>query len=238
MNAPDYTSRPERSRRRAPRWLLLAIAVLLLGGAGVGTYASFSASTSNNATFATGSLVLSNSVNGAAACLSDIGGVTDENINANCDAVFSLSVRKPGDAATANIDLVNTGTLDAAVFKVHTGAACAAANASGESYHGTGNPCASVRFWIQEFTTAGRTVAQQCWYGGNEGAGNTCSYSGTRTLAHFSTTYPDWSTGIGLGTFTSGATRYFRVGVELDSAAGNSLQGRAANLDLSWRMEL
>jgi hypothetical protein len=56
-------------------------------------------------------------------------------------------------------------------------------------------------------------------------------------LATFSSTYPNWSSALNMGSMASNAVRYVQVSVQLDSAAGNSMQGRAANIGVSWRLE-
>src|SRR3954463_2611682 len=92
----------------------------MVGGAvvagGAGTFASFSASTTNAGTFATGSLVLSDKKDAASACFSTNGGSTDTNAN-TCDQAFSLAVQKPGQSGTANITLKNEGSIDGSSLK-------------------------------------------------------------------------------------------------------------------------
>ncbi|HET9444253.1 MAG TPA: hypothetical protein VFO65_13065, partial [Acidimicrobiales bacterium] len=103
--------------------------------AGAGTFATFTAQTTNPTnTFANGTLVLSNTVDAGAACLSTGGGTTDTNANGSCDTVFNLSVKAPGDSSTANLTLENMGSLAASALKVFSGS-CTDADAAGESYH-------------------------------------------------------------------------------------------------------
>src|SRR5207237_9669560 len=99
--------------------------LLTLGTVGVaaaatagGSFATFNAQTTNPGnTFATGTLVMSNKVNAATACLSTGGGNTNTNVNATCDALFNLTVKKPGDSGTANLTVKNEGSLDATALK-------------------------------------------------------------------------------------------------------------------------
>ena len=78
--------------------------------AGAGTFATFTAQTTNPTnTFADGTLVLSNKVGTGTACLSTGGLTTDVNANGSCDTAFSLSVKAPGDSSTANLTLQNKG---------------------------------------------------------------------------------------------------------------------------------
>src|SRR6478672_11983150 len=125
--------------------LTAAVLMTLCGFTAAATVASFTAETTNPTNkFATGTLVMSNKVNSGTACLSTAGGTTDTNAN-NCDVAFNLSVKKPGDSGTANLTIKNEGSLDAAALKLFS-SACADADASGESYHGTGGPCSKVQF--------------------------------------------------------------------------------------------
>src|SRR4051812_22071811 len=98
---PDYVAEPAApSKRRLPRMLVVGVGALLLATAGFGTFASFSASTSNSSTFATGTLVLSDKVGTATTCFST-GSDTNTDVNDHaCDAFFSTSAAAPGDVAT------------------------------------------------------------------------------------------------------------------------------------------
>ena len=70
--------------------LVSALVVGAMTSVSFGTFASFAAQTSNGGSgFASGTLVLSNTKQGGAACLSTTGGATDTNAN-NCSKVFDL----------------------------------------------------------------------------------------------------------------------------------------------------
>src|SRR5258708_34463624 len=74
--------------------------------AGAGTFATFTAQTTNPTnTFADGTLGLSNKVGTGTACLSTGGLTTDVNANGSCDPAFSLSVKPPGGSGTPAIPL-------------------------------------------------------------------------------------------------------------------------------------
>src|SRR3954468_19841951 len=132
--------------------VLLSLGVVAGIGAlaGAGTFATFTAQTTNPSnTFANGTLVPSNRVNGGAVCLSTGGGDTDVNANGSCSTAFNLAVKKPGDSGTTDIILENAGSLAASALKVYS-ASCTDANAAGETYHGTGLPCGIVQIYIQQ----------------------------------------------------------------------------------------
>jgi predicted ribosomally synthesized peptide with SipW-like signal peptide len=214
----------------------ILFAVAAVGGAataiGAGTFASFSASTSNAGTFETGTLVLSNSTPSQASCLSTGGGSTNTNSNA-CGSLFSVTVAKPGDAATVDVTLKNDGSIDASALTAYATSACAAANSSG-TYHGDGDPCSVVDLYIQEFSDAARTTASACRYGG--GTATTCAYDTSKTLAAFSTAYPSSTTAVALGATAKNTSRYFRIGLQMDASAGNNMQGRQASFGVTWAL--
>jgi len=219
------------------RKILVSIAVVLGATAvvGAGTFATFNAQVRNPAnTFATGTLVLSNKVGAGTVCLSTAGGSTDTNVNNNCDTAFSLTVKKPGDSGSATLTLKNEGSLDASLFKVFS-AACASANASGENYHGTGNPCGVVDLYIQQYSDSGFTTPSACLYGG--GTATTCAFDDTKTLGTFQSSYNNSTNGLSLGALTAGTSNYYKLAVQLPSTAGNPYQGRSATIDFTWYAE-
>ena len=243
MTEPSYiVEQPEPPKRRVPRWAWLALGALFVGGAGAGTFASFSASTTNNASFATGTLVLTNAVNSGATCYS--AGTTPTNItntdtNANtCAAFFNLTTKKPGDIATADLDLRNDGTIDAAGLEAFPSSPCSTADGLG-SYHGTGDLCTSLQVTIQEYTNATNrtngvvTGGGYCWFGGNLGLNNACTFGST--LGTFASTYTSGSP-LSLNPFTNQSTRYFRISVQFPSGAGNDMQGLTTTNGITWRV--
>jgi predicted ribosomally synthesized peptide with SipW-like signal peptide len=221
------------SKKRIKEYLMLLTVIGLVSiASGSGTFASFSAETTNAGnTFATGTIVLSNTVNAGSACLSSAISV-DSNINAACSAVFNATVQKPGASALNNLDLLNSGSLDATTLKL-TGGACTASDAVGESFHGSGNPCTALDVYVQEWSDAAHTTATHCWYGGATVA-NTCDFSdNTKTLASLATDSPLTLTG-GL---THSTHRYFTIGLQMPLTAGNTYQGRAATDSLTWHID-
>jgi len=206
--------------------------------AGAGTFATFTAQTTNPGnTFANGTLVLSNTVNTGSACLSTGGGTTDVNNNGSCDVAFDLSVQKPGDSDTENITLQNVGSLAASVLS--TFGTCTDGDSANETYHGTGNPCSEVQFYVQQYSDSNRTTPSACLYGGAVAA-NTCDFSDTsKTLRTFVTAHPNVGSGLSAGSLAAagGADKtWITIGVKLPSTADNTFQGRAATLALSWHI--
>ena len=214
---------------RKRQWVLtIAIAIAGLAALGSSSFASYSAQTTNpNNRFATGALVLTNTKQGGSACLSTAGGATDTNVNSSCDQLLNLSVKKPGDSATVNLTVQNSGSLPATVFKVFS-SACADSNAAAETYHGTGSLCSKVQLYIQQ-TDSTFTTKTACLYGG-AAVTNTCDFTDTtKTLSAFSSTYTSSATGLSIGSGLAANTpNYFSIGVMLPTSADNTMQGRAA----------
>jgi hypothetical protein len=226
-------------RRLKRRWLPLAVgSALLLAAGGAGTFATFTASTTNsNATFATGTLVLEDKV-GATVCLSTGGSNTDTNANSTgCSTFINLNTKKPGDAATTvDLDLTNKGSIGATQLEAFAPSACATADRTGESYHGsaTADLCTPLKVTVAEFANdtdrqAGTPISS-CRYGGAS-----CALDTAKNLANYSL-YTD-AAPLQMSTIGAGATRFFRLTFQLDSGAGNIVQGKEATFSFSWRLQ-
>jgi len=222
------------------RKVLLSLGVVAGIGAlaGTGTFATFTAQTTNPTnTFADGTLVLSNTVNTGSACLSTNAGDPSLNDNGSCDVAFDLSVRKPGDSDTADITLQDVGSLAASALT--TFGTCTDGDSAGEIYNGSGNPCGKVQFYVQQWSDANHTTPTHCLYGGATVL-NTCDFSNVnKTLRDFVTTYPDVDHALDAGSLAHlgpGDSTWITIGVQLPSDADNTFQGRSATLDLSWHI--
>jgi hypothetical protein len=218
-----------------------ALVVGAMGSISVGTFATFTAQASNPTSgFQAGTIVLSNTKQGGSSCLSTGAGTsTDTNANGSCDTLFSLTARKPGDSATANLTLKNEGSLGATTLKLFAGSGCTGADATGETYHGTGDPCSKLQLYVQEYSDSGFTTPSACRYGGSSDGGTTCDFSDTaKTVAAFASAHSSGGAALVLpGGLTSGTSRYVRVGIKLDPNADNSYQGRKATAGLDWLLE-
>jgi hypothetical protein len=213
------------------RKILLGLLLLGVTGTaiGAGTFASFSASTTNQtSTFATGTLVLTNKVASGSVCSSATGGV-DTNANAGCDVIFSgLTNLKPGSTpATADLTIANGGTLTPSALQ-YALTGCTPDDASGTSVHGSGDPCTAVEVYIQEYDSGFAAPTNSCVFPANGSTPCNTSFSAASdALSNLSTS----ATTITGGLATS---RYFRIGVQLGSSAGNSMQGRKADFSFTW----
>lgn len=235
--AVELAPEAEPARRGVGKVVPLLVAVLLLATAGgAGTWAAFNASTSNSSTFATGSLVLSNTKQSSTACFSSgSGGGLTSNAN-DCEQLFTVSVQKPGDSADGALTLENVGSLDADVLKVHATSGCASTVVG--SFSGTTDLCTKLRLSIQEYSDAGWTTPSTCLFGG--GTVTACAFDDAgKTVAQFVSLHGDWANGLSMGAMPAGAggRRYVRVAVKLDAGEGNEVQGRQASFGLTWRIE-
>ena len=216
-----------------------------------GTFGTFTAETTSLAsTFATGSIVLENKLNGESNCVSnddddpETGNgqeVTDTNAR-DCPAMFTVTTDSPGGSSNRKVRLENLGTLDASSLTLHwTGpGACTTTDAVTETYHGTGNLCGDLRFYVQEFADeatwdANDRTGGTCWYGDTT-LPNDCGFLNTLDLAHFSATHPSATPLSITGGLPSGGVRFFRVYLSLRGGVGNTMQGRQVDFGLTWTL--
>ena len=220
------------------------LALVIVGGLGnvaaTGTFASFSAATTNpGSTFQTGTIVLSNTKAGGGACFSYGADPSAISTNANtCDALFSFAPnQKPGTDTTVNLTLTASGTVDASKFNVHASVPCESTNDAG-SYHGNGDLCGFLRTTIQETDASFQPLA--CRYD-TDSTGTTCdAATAAPSLASLSTAHTP-TTPLQLGTLPSGTSRHFQIRVAFPNSttagAENSVMGKQASWALSWVLE-
>lgn len=229
-----------KSKAKISRARRLVIGIMAIGAvaavANAGTFASFSASTTNDATFKTGRLELTNSVNSATACSSaDLGpGATstaDANLDNNdtdCDTLFAANLR-PGVVSTSDIAVDNNSSYangELYLFGVDADANNTCNSVVNDAtfrggLKGSGNLCSAAEIKIQEYTSSAYTTkATGCIfpYDNTNPCDNT--FSAAQAAAKFSQFPMGYSSGSGnrdLGahntnTHTTGE-RFFRVWV-------------------------
>ena len=213
--------------------LIIGALAALIGG---GTFATFDATTTNSATFTSGTIVLSNTVNAGLACLSSAGapiqgGAGTNNTNA-CDPLFAAGNYKPGDSASANVTLSHTGNINASKLQLYAGGACvssAAPDANGN--RGTGALCPQLQLTVKEtladFTTS---TGAGCIYGG---AG--CAFDAAHTPGDFGANH-QLASAYNLGAMNAATTRYFVVSVSFPLSSDNAYQGSKAALSFTWNL--
>ena len=114
--AAPSTGRKSFSPTKAILMLMMLVGVVAYFG-GAGTFAGFTAQTTNpNSTLGSGSLLLQNTVNANPVCESKTG-ESNNNVNANCTALFSLTNQEPGVfSGVSTVTIKNSGTLPASTM--------------------------------------------------------------------------------------------------------------------------
>ncbi len=224
---------------RFKRILILLLVVGALGTLGAGTFATFTAQTTNpNNTFTTGTIVLSQKVNSNTTCYSTLtsntggngqGTFTNGNSNPACDSVAFATLAAPGSASSANFTVQNNGSLGASSLTLQmTG--CSTSN-SGASYHGNGDLCSVLGVYVQEYDSTFTTPNGKCALPVN-GAAN-CSTASTTSFATLATAQTLWTS------VAAGQTHYVKVVVVFPDGgpgADNAYQGRVATFNATWQL--
>lgn len=182
------------SKKRFKQYLMLltVVGLVAVAAGGSGTFASFSAETTNaNNQFATGDLLLSNTVNAQTACLSDAtfnANPTNNNTQSDCDFVAQVTAQHPGSAiTTATVTVQNTGSIDASHLYLSAPGACSDTQLTDLTFNpAAGYPlCGATLMYVQETSQSGVGEAGEgaytyCWYG--NGAGTSTCTTNTATL--------------------------------------------------------
>lgn len=244
------------STRTVKKLLLSLIVVGALGSftAG-GTYALLNGEGTNpNDSIAAGTLTMDNSVNGGAACSSQLG---TSNVNTGCTAVFSSGLLYPITTATPTsgqytsgiLSVTNTGSL-AGTLSTYL-ASCTASQTTGSPAAGSINPCCpggsypcqdgqkgSLDLFIQECTSATgstcNTPFASCLWPASTTA--SCTFA-EDSLGDFNSSHHDNTGYLSLGTIAAGATRYFQIAVAEPIDASNGLQGETATMAFYWHLQ-
>jgi hypothetical protein len=206
--------------------------------AGQGTFASFSAETSNNgSSIASGTLSLTNTVNSAGACLTT-SALTQNNLNAGCAAALTLTNVAPGVfGGAAQIAVQNTGSIDAS--KLYVYASPVNSTLSAQITSGATTTSLPIVALEGNVSTGDSIIVSfgthsQTFTATSAASGGATSISVTSTAANF--TYPISSsvtdsssdTNSGTPTLTTGLTS----GVAVTSLALGFLPGNVTSGDL------
>ena len=238
------SERTQESRTRRVKPILVGMLILgaITAAVSGGTFATFNASTSNDATITSGTLLLGNTVNAGTECMStDAGGappsatITAANTNA-CTALFNTTLN-PTQSGVANLTLKNEGNLNAATSSLVATACVSVINpitVNGTAFSGdTVNAplCSILQLVVAEVTVSGGNTltGAGCVYGlaGGLVPVTNCQYDVTKTVSGAAGT-------TALGAFTAGTSRFFVVGVNFPNTADNRYQGQKATVTLTW----
>ncbi|BDZ51954.1 hypothetical protein GCM10025867_41950 [Frondihabitans sucicola] len=214
MSSSNHAAKAKRLRF-AP--LAIATGVLgavLLSVSMSGTLSGFVASIQNTTnTAASGALTMQEQNSGATVTCSSTDGGTVSTNTATCGGINKFggsTTMVPGQTVTTPITIKNTGSVTANTFTLTPGTTCT--QTANGALNGTATDlCAKMTVVITNTTASP----------------NTTIYSGT--LAGLAS-----GGAISLPTVAAGATTGFSFAVTLASTAGNTYQGLAASLPLTW----
>ncbi|MFJ4220113.1 hypothetical protein [Curtobacterium luteum] len=200
--------------RFAPVALLAGIfAAVLLSLSLTGTLSGFAASITNSSnTAASGTLTMQEqNAGGTVTCTSTDGGSVSTNA-ATCSTINKFggsTTMTPGNTVNTAISIKNTGTANAATFTLTPGATCTQSN-NGTVNGSATDLCSKMNLVI----TSGSTTVF---------SGTLASFKGAASTAFTMPPAP-----------AAGASTPFNFAVTLDSSAGNTYQGLAASVPMTW----
>jgi predicted ribosomally synthesized peptide with SipW-like signal peptide len=235
------------SRNHLKKYLLLliAIGVIAVGLTGSGTFASFSAETTNpNGTFASGTLFLHDTPNGGTVCTSESATSGTVNVNPgdgsngnNCAALFTANLSN--GAATATLALKNAGTINSSDLELSVPSCGWGDNFAVTGSHVTfitpPSNCNGVYFTVQETGSSYSVPSSDvyCALGPSTSQPDCDAPNNTRTLGGTSALTQLLTTSAANATLTAGQTRYYVIKVDPSGVgSGNQLQ----NLKLTFAM--
>jgi hypothetical protein len=219
--------------------LLSAMVVGALGSITVGgTWALYGSEAVNRGiSAASGTLIMTNTVNSGAVCYSYGAGEETPNTN-TCDALVDTgTLNYPGTPVTTTVAVTNDGTVDASRLAIYMpGCTDVVTSApAGAPAAGGGDLCSNAAFDLQETDADGNDLF--CWY---PEYGNTdCGLDGVlgdiwNYAPDSSTEYPLTDAGSGLVGLAVGQTRYFKVSMEVPD--DNAYQREGAEFSLVWHL--
>lgn len=234
------------SKKRTKQYLMLLMVVGLVSiaaGGGGGTFASFNAQVTNAGnTFQTGTLLLSNSVDGGTPCTSD----SDASNAATCGAIVDATNLVTNHTANDAVTVTNTGSLDSSDLQLW-GSTCSQSTtgtfSSGSAITLATDLCHKITISIEQDGTSGdSTTATKCWVGvevGGTGANqHACDPTSGIPLDTFLAAHADGTHAFAFNsdTLAAGATRNYEIYLNLPDA-DNSYQGLQAAFDLTWHID-
>lgn len=235
-------------RKHVKKYLVLLCVIGLVSVAtGSGTFASFSAETTNPGnTFASGTLYLHDTPNGGTTCTSE-SATSGPNYNVNpgdgsngdtCAAFFS-NASLTGGAVTAHLALNNAGTINASDIKFDVGNCAFSSNqaSTGSStLFGAAPTCADMYVTVQE-TQSDYATDVYCAYG-TDSSGTCAAPSSSFTLGNTTSLTALKTTGAATATLAAGATRYYVITISPGGVTNdNTLQNRLLTFDLTWHID-
>ena len=234
------------SRTNLKRYLMLlaVIGLVAIASGGSGTFATFNAQVTNSGnTFASGTLLLHDTPNGGTTCTSESDTLNNQGSD-TCTVLFP-SEDLSGGAQTANLDLHNSGTLDASSVKFEVSSCSVTANTgtTGSGVHfGTDPTCGDMYVTVQE-TGSNYSTPNYCAYGPTPLSTTCASPASTATLASAGSSFQTLKmTGGVTATLNHNTDKYYVITVEPNPSLGSSpttnnvLQNRNVTFALTWQI--
>jgi len=235
------------SKKRIKQYLMLLTVIGLVSiASGSGTFASFTAETTNAGnTFATGAITLENN-NPSNDCFSS-GGAGNAN---SCGAIWNVASWAPGAAANSqHLTLSNDGSINATHLTMWAPLVTTTGSETGgtlvcnyehyvpggatNTYAGTGNPCTGMQIQIQEYDSTFTTPTSSCVFPVSAGTACGSNYAALSTL-------PASGGALDLGALAATNSRYFILTVTYPASAGsadNEYQAEKTHFDLAWQIQ-
>lgn len=233
------------SKKRFKQYLMLLAVIGLVAiaaGGGSGTFASFSAQTTNAGnTFSAGTLYLHDTANGGTTCTSESQTVgPNYNIDpSGCGILFTADLSQ--GATTATLALNNAGSL-ASTDLLASVPSCSWGKTipADPTFISPPSDCTGVNVTIQETGSGYVTPASDvyCAYGPSTTQPHCDAPDGTATLDDLSAAQQLLTTAGANATLAAGATRYYVIKVDPSGVgSGNALQNLKLTFDLTWHID-
>jgi predicted ribosomally synthesized peptide with SipW-like signal peptide len=227
------------SKTKTKRYLVLLAAVGLVAAAlgGTGTFASFNAEVTNSGnTFATGNLLLSDSVFGGNVCYSDTSTTNSE--TASCSAIVNTTNLTTNHTSSNSLTITNTGSLASTNLKLF-GGSCVNTNVGtfdpGSLLTRTGDVCGSLLISVEKDASVGGS-AVSCVVSSTPAAG-ACDPTAGVALSTFLSAHSSAATSFDLGdSLAPSAALVYKVYLRLPDE-NNTFQGRSASFSLTWHVD-
>jgi hypothetical protein len=237
------------SRKRIKQYLMLltAVGVIAVAANGAGTFASFSAETTNAGnSFATGTLILKNTDASANICYSNEGAANAR----GCSAVVTGTDLRPGTPVSNTLTIKNEGTLASKNLLLYLpdtqtvvdgahGDTVNCVNTTTGTFPGsdalahTGDVCGNIKISVE---TDSSGTATACPLGVEKSVSD---HACDPTQGFSLSDYFGAGAAKDFGALTAGASQDFTVYLYLPDTAGidNTFQGRTATFDLTWHID-
>lgn len=231
------------SKKRMKQYLMLLCVIGLVAVAsGSGTFASFSAQTTNAGnTFSAGTLYLHDTSNGTTTCNSE-SATTGPNYNIDptgCGILFTADLSQ--GATTAELALKNAGSL-ASTDLLASVPSCSWSKTipADPTFIAIPGDCSGVNVTIQETDSSYGVPSSDvyCAYGPSTTQPDCNAPDNTATLADLSTPQQLLTTAAATATLAAGTTRYYVIKVDPSGVgSGNALQNLKLTFDMTWHID-